>query len=98
MSLSYVDDEGDEITVATDADLAEAFVVTQWPEGRPSLHFSVRANDTPYDLNVETEVKREVALEMGALQLRHREEHTENVLRNKLPRSRLVYSVARKFV
>jgi hypothetical protein len=58
MSLSYLDDEGDEITVATDVDLAEAFIVTQWPDGRHPLHFSDRANDTPRDLNVETEVTR----------------------------------------
>jgi hypothetical protein len=41
VTISYIDDEGDQITVATDADLSEAFAVTQWPRGRPSLQLGV---------------------------------------------------------
>merc|ERR1712093_296013 len=39
-AVSYTDDEDDEITVASDADLAESFSVAK-QDGRPSLHFKI---------------------------------------------------------
>jgi ubiquitin len=47
-SISYLDDEGDTITVASDADLTEAFAVAQ-QDGRTSLHFAVAAEETTND-------------------------------------------------
>jgi ubiquitin len=43
-SISYLDDEGDTITVASNADLTEAFAVAQ-QDGRASLHFTVAAEE-----------------------------------------------------
>jgi ubiquitin/predicted DNA-binding WGR domain protein len=43
-SISYLDDEGDTITVASNADLTEAFAVAQ-QDGRASLHFTVTAEE-----------------------------------------------------
>jgi ubiquitin len=43
-SISYLDDEGDTITVASDADLTEAFAVAQ-QDGRASLQFAVAAEE-----------------------------------------------------
>jgi ubiquitin len=44
VSISYLDDEGDVITVASNADLVEAFSVAQ-QDGRASLHFTISTLD-----------------------------------------------------
>jgi ubiquitin len=51
-SMSYLDDEGDTITVASDTDLMEAFAVAQ-QDGRASLRFTVAVEEASKDISEE---------------------------------------------
>jgi ubiquitin len=72
-TISYIDDEGDTITVASEADLKEAFAVATH-DGRISLHLAVSVSKVKSQAEAEKRMRKEKAANAMAEELMREEE------------------------